>query len=416
MISDFPPRKAFGEAEQDAIDEVVSHYRYRDEDPGYNGFFQEQFEEDLANFFGKGEALAANSGTNALYIAVCALGIPSKQEVIVSPVTDSGTIHAILAADLVPVVADAARDSYNTDLEQVRDCVTDLTAAVMLVHTGGEPVAETASIAEMCKNAGIPLIEDVSQAMGATIDGRLVGSFGTIAAGSMMYRKNLQCGGSGGFVYSTDPDLMRQVMAHRDRGKQTWRTDVNQNDPGTGLFPALNHNFNEWESAIASASLKRLKNVNRDRLMFLYALKEKMQEAECMSYLHNFNIGYAPFYIPVWSPFKEKVGFAIALKSKGIPLLEHYCCLVADWLHVEKQINWLPNHSTAKEDPYRFSPAYSEGEVLWASRSPNARTTRDSTFNLFLNENYDNSHVHRIVKAIKDTEQQMEYRGVSRRK
>ena len=135
-------------------------------------------------------------------------------------------------------MADAARDSYNTDLEQVRDCVTDLTAAVMLVHTGGEPVAETTAIAEMCTNAGIPLIEDVSQAMGATLDGRPVGSFGTITAGSMMYRKNLQCGGSGGFVYGTRPDLMRRVMAYRDRGKQTWRTDVNQNDPGTALFPA----------------------------------------------------------------------------------------------------------------------------------------------------------------------------------
>lgn len=393
MISDFPPRKTFGEAEQDAIDEVVSHYRYRDEDPGYDGFFQEQFEADLADFYGKGEALAANSGTNALYIALCALGIPSKQEVIVSPVTDSGTIHAILAADLVPVVADAARDSFNTDLEQVRDCVTDITAAVLLSHVGGEPVADTAAISDMCKNGSIPLIEDVSEALGATLDGVLVGSFGTITAGSVIRRENMQSGGSGGFVYSIDPDLMRRVRAYRDRGKQTWRTDVNQNDPGTALFPALNHNFNEWESAIASASLKRLKNTNRDRLMFLYALREKMQEAECSSYLHSFNNGHAPTYIPVWSPYKEKVGFAMALKSKGIPLLEHYGCLVADWLHVQKQINWI-------RDPY----------------SPNARATRDSTFNLFLNENYDVWHVRRIVQAIKDTEQQMEYRGVSRRK
>ena len=404
MISDFPPRKAFGDDERDAIDEVSTYYRYHDADPGYNGIFQDQFEKDLANFYGKGEAVAVNSGTNALYIALCALHLKEGREVIVSPVTDSGTVHAILAANLVPVVADAAPGSYNTNLEQVRDCTTDQTAAVMLVHTAGEPVAETAAIAEMCKNAAIPLVEDVSQAMGAHIDGRFVGSYGTLAAGSMMYRKNLQCGGSGGFVYSTDPDLMRRVMAHRDRGKQTWRTDINQNDPGTGLFPALNHNFNEWESAIASASLKRLKKTNLDRLMFLYALHEKMQDAKCGSLLHGFHTGYAPFYIPVWSPFKDKVGFAKALKTKGIPLLEHYGCVVADWLHVEKHINWLPNHS------------YSEGAVPWASRSPNARATRDSTFNLFLNENYDIWHVRRIVQAIKDTETEMEARGAARRK
>ena len=69
--------------------------------------------------------------------------------------------------------------------------------------------------------------------------------------------------------------------------------------------------------------------------------------------------------------------------------------LVADWLHIEKQVNWQPNH------------AYSEGHVPWAARSPNARHTRDSTFNLFLNENYDIWHVRRIVNAIKETETEM---------
>ena len=67
--------KAFGEDEQDAIDDVVSYYRRSDEDPGYNGFFQKQFEKDLAAFYGKGEAAAVNSGTNALYIALCALNL-----------------------------------------------------------------------------------------------------------------------------------------------------------------------------------------------------------------------------------------------------------------------------------------------------------------------------------------------------
>ena len=404
MTGEFPPRKAFGEDEQDAIDDVVSYYRRSDEDPGYNGFFQKQFEKDLAAFYGKGEAAAVNSGTNALYIALCALNLKQGREVIVSPVTDSGTVHAILAAGLVPVVADAAPGGYNTGLEQVRDCTTDKTAAVMLVHTAGEPVPETAEIAEMCLHAAIPLVEDVSQAMGAHIDGQFVGSFGTLAAGSMMYRKNLQCGGSGGFVYGVGPDLMKQVMAHRDRGKQPWRDDINQNDPGTALFPALNHNFNEGESAIASASLKRLRKTNLDRLMFLYALHEKMQDAKCESLLYGFHPGYAPFYIPVWSPFKDKMAFATSLKTKGIPLLEHYGCLVADWLHIEKHVNWQPNH------------AYSEGHVPWASRSPNARHTRDSTFNLFLNENYDVWHVRRIVQAIKETEIEMETRGAARRK
>ena len=396
MTGEFPPRKAFGEDEQDAIDDVVSYYRRSDEDPGYNGFFQKQFEKDLAAFYGKGEAAAVNSGTNALYIALCALNLKQGREVIVSPVTDSGPVHAILAAGLVPVVADAAPGGYNTGLEQVRDCTTDKTAAVMLVHTAGEPVPETAEIAEMCLHAAIPLVEDVSQAMGAHIDGQFVGSFGPLAAGSMMYRKNLQCGGSGGFVYGVGPDLMKQVLAHRDRGKQPWRTDLNQNDPGTALFPALNHNFNEWESAIASASLKRLKRTNLDRLMFLYSLREKMQMAGCLSEPQEFHTGYAPFYIPVWVPVKDKMGFAMRLKTKGIPLLEHYGCLVADWLHIEKQVNWEPNH------------AYSEGHVPWAARSPNARHTRDSTFNLFLNENYDIWHVRRIVSAIKETETEMQ--------
>ena len=109
------------------------------------------------------------------------------------------------------------------------------------------------------KKKGIFLLEDCSQATGAHIDGKPVGSFGDIAAYSTMYRKNLAANSSGGLIFTKNYQLFKKVLAYADRGKILWKDNLDLRDPKYSLFPALNWNTDEFSCAIGLASLRRLK-------------------------------------------------------------------------------------------------------------------------------------------------------------
>ena len=220
---------------------------------------------------GGGYADAVSSGTAACYIAIAALNLPKGSDVLISPVTDSGPLNSIIMLGLTPILMDSAPNSYNIGVQQFLERITPNTSAVFVVHSAGEPVA----IDEITKEAhqkGIKVVEDCSQAPGAICCGknttcdrscttwktRRVGTFGDVAAFSTMYRKTLTAGASGGIVYSKNFDIYRQALAHADREKQSWRKDLNQNDPSHGLFPALNFNTDELSCAIGIASLKKV--------------------------------------------------------------------------------------------------------------------------------------------------------------
>ena len=401
-----PMRHAFGEDERNAVIEVMDYYRNTGDDPPYGGVYEEAFAEAFEDAMGEGLATPVATGTGACYLALAALktyyDLPDKGEVILSPVTDSGPLSAIIALGFTPVIADAAPGSYNVNRQSIIDCVSDQTVAVFLVHAAGNAVEDVKQIAEDCKSSNIKLVEDCSQApfaMARGISPKYVGSFGDIAAFSTMYRKNLHSGGSGGVVYVPDvhdKDIFNHVLAHKDRGKPTWRTDINQNDPGNALFPALNWNTDEFSCAIGSASLKRIEKTIGDRQKFIGHLKEKLDKySKVCSIDPASHSGSSPFYLPIIVDTSlitvSKTEFAEEIQGREIGLLTHYGCLVSDWEWADRYIDWRASHK------------YSKGSVPWASlstRTPNARAMRDSSFNLFLNENYTEEEAIDIALAI----------------
>ena len=403
-----PLRQAFGDDERDAVMEVMDYYKTRGEDPPYGGKFEREFAEAFQDMMGGGHATPVATGTGACYLALAALksyyNLPDGSEVILSPVTDSGPISAIVALGMVPVVADADITGYNTNLEQITDCITDHTAAVFLVHAAGNAVKDVDQIAQACKNDGIYLVEDCSQApfaMPRGLQPKYVGSFGDIAAFSTMYRKNLQTGGSGGIVYVPDnhnKSLFHHVLAHKDRGKPTWKKDINQNDPGNALFPALNWNTDEISCAIGQASLNRIEQTISDRQLFIHHLQKKLDKySQVCSIDPQNHSGSSPFYLPIIVDTSllhvSKIEFAEAVQAEGIGLLPHYGCLVSDWEWANEYINWQPTEK------------FSEGHAPWVMRTPNARRFRDNSFNLFLNENYSEEEAIDIALAIARVEE-----------
>ena len=374
-----PPRFSYGETEINAINEVITYYKDRDEDPGYQGYFEEKFCKEFSEFMGGGYTDAVATGTASIYVALQALQLPKGSDVLISPVTDSGPLNCIILLGYNPIVIDSTQGSYNINLEEFKKCITPNTSCLLLVHTGGEPVIQMQEILKHAQGMKIKILEDCSQATGALIDGKRVGSFGDIAAFSTMYRKNLIAGSSGGLVYTKDKDLYHLALAYADRGKQVWRTDINQNDPSDSLFPALNMNTDEISCSIGSASLKRLQTTIDNRMKFLEYFIPLLKEKSLFCKPYHFTQDFSPFFFPIFVDINKitcsKTQFAKALSDEGVANNNHYGCVISSWKWAHK---YYKNFNS----------------------SNNAIEVRDSSFNLFLNENYTEKEANYIIEKI----------------
>jgi perosamine synthetase len=373
-----PPRLALGEDELRMIQECVAYYREHQVDPGYQGPFEKLYTDAFVELMGGGYADAVATGTAALYVAIAALDLPKGSEVLVSPITDPGTLSAIILNGLKPRLCDSKRDSYLVGLDQVLERVGPNVSAVVIVHAAGQ-AAEVDKIVPAMRARGIKVLEDCSQAHGARIVGRPVGTFGDIAAFSTMYRKAHMTGASGGVVYSRDLEIYRRALAHADRGKPRWREDFSDRDPSGYLFPALNLHTDEISCAIGVASLRRLDKTIMRRLSYVSDVVTGLAEhAEvCRPYAHNPTD--SPFFYPVIVDTDRigcsKTEFAQAVLREGIDLNPNYCYVVDEW-------PWVRPYLT---DDFRT-------EV--------ARDIRDRSFNLYLNENYGEREAQDTVDAI----------------
>jgi perosamine synthetase len=377
-----PPRLAFGPAERQAMLEAAEHYANHQEDPPYQGRYEEEFCRRFAEYQGGGYADAVSSGTASVFVALAALGLPKGSEVVISPVTDSGPLNCIIMLGLVPVVADSAPDDYNMGLEQLVSRFTSRTSGVLAVHSAGQPLNIDAMV-EAAHARGIKVMEDCSQAPGATWKGRKVGAWGDIAAFSTMYRKTLTAGASGGLVYAPTEELYRTALAHADRGKPAWRKDLDLRDPGHALFPALNFNTDELSCAIGIASLARLDEAVALRRQFLTRLCEELSKVSSVCRPSHMDPGCSPFYFPIMVDTDaitcSKTDFARAVAAEGIGLGEHYGCIVSSW---------------------SFAKGYFSDDFV----TENALSMRDRSFNLYVNERYGEQEMWDVVAAIAKVE------------
>lgn len=381
----FPKREAFGWREYFSLVRCATKYRLRHVDPPYAGEYQEMFEKKFAEQFGASQSRLVSTGTSAIYIALKAIGIPTNSTVMVSGITDGGCISAIIESGFRPALVDTGVESFNITLETVIKTFEAIKSqnqepakCLVACHIGGEPITEIARIAEWCKAQGVFLIEDCSQAIKARVNEGLVGTFGQLSAFSIMYRKNLSSGGSGGVVLINDNNYLENVLGHSDRGKPIWRTDINLNNPAYNLFPALNHNSSEFVASVALTSLNRLEKTNEKRRRFCTELLDTLRRNGIPIDNQKFNENWAPFYLTLFGKGidqQEVKDIANKMLEKfSVPLLVNYGCLASSWPWLEKYLAIVDS-------------------------LPQARYNIENSFNLLLNEKYKKSHVKRILKA-----------------
>jgi dTDP-4-amino-4,6-dideoxygalactose transaminase len=175
----------------------------------------EAFEAEFAQYCGAAHGVGVGDGTDALRLALLALGAGPGSEVITVPHTFIATVEAIAATGAEPVFVDIDPQTRCMDPSRLAEAITPRTAAILPVHLYGRP----APLEEILAAAGdIPVLEDAAQAHGAELGGRRTGGLGTAAGFSFYPTKNLGAMGDGGAVVTNDPELAATVRSLRHHG------------------------------------------------------------------------------------------------------------------------------------------------------------------------------------------------------
>ena len=192
------------------------------------GRFSKQFEKNLAEFLGVKHCLLTNSGSSANLLAVSALTSPKLgekrlipgDEVITTACGFPTTLNPILQNNLVPVFVDIELGTYNIQVEQIENAISEKTKAIIIPHTLGNP-ADLGSISKLVKKNNLWFIEDNCDALGSRYRGKYTGSFGDISTCSFYPAHHITMG-EGGAVLTSDPLLKKIIMSFRDWGRDCW--------------------------------------------------------------------------------------------------------------------------------------------------------------------------------------------------
>jgi dTDP-4-amino-4,6-dideoxygalactose transaminase len=199
---------------RDAVIEAVT--RVCDSQRFIMGPEVEGMERDLAAYLGVTHAVGVSSGTDAILLAMMALGIGPGDEVITSTYSFFATAGCVARIGATPVFVDIDPVTYNIDSAATAAAVTSRTRAIIPVHLYGQS-ADLDPLIAIAKRAGVPLIEDAAQAIGATYKGRMVGGVGRVGCFSFFPSKNLGAFGDGGLVTTNDDALaasLRRLRVH----------------------------------------------------------------------------------------------------------------------------------------------------------------------------------------------------------
>ena len=195
-----------------AIEEVIDRGVFA------GGPFVEDFEKDFAAYCGVRHAIGVGSGTDALWLALLALGVGPGDEVLTVPNTFMATAEAITYCGAKPVFVDVDERTYTMDPAALETAITARTKAIIPVHLFGQP-ADMDPILEIARARGLVVIEDAAQAHGAEYKGRRAGSLGDAGCFSFYPGKNLGALGEAGAVVTGDHELQEKIRILRDHGQ-----------------------------------------------------------------------------------------------------------------------------------------------------------------------------------------------------
>lgn len=301
-----------------------------------------EFEKEFSKYLGVNNSISVGNGTDALIIALKALGVGQGDEVITTPYTFFATAESISFVGATPVFVDVKLDTFNIDPNKIEEKITSKTKAIMPVHIFGQP-CDMDVINAIAKKHNLYVIEDAAQAIGSEYKGQKIGTLSDIATFSFFPTKNLGCAGDGGMIVTNNDSLAticKALRAHGsgENGQKAYNilnntdeniTEDNSND-NTVYNPLKYYNYlighnsrlDEIQAAILRVKLREIdkwNNARRENARFynenlkdtnlvtpfedkdvkhvyhLYILQSE-KRAELVSYLYNKEISTGVYY------------------------------------------------------------------------------------------------------------------------
>lgn len=212
-------------------------------------------ETEMAEYLGCNHAIGCASGTDALHLALLALGIGPGDEVITTPFTFIATAEAIAYVGATPVFVDIDQVSFNLDVNEVREAITDKTRAIMPVHLFGH-ACEITDLQALCREHNLKLIEDCAQSTGGKYGQQFTGTFGDAGCFSFFPSKNLGAFGDGGLVTTNSDEVAARIRMYRHHGskKQYVHEEI-----------GVNSRLDEIQAAILRQKLPHIDEFNAGR-------------------------------------------------------------------------------------------------------------------------------------------------------
>jgi dTDP-4-amino-4,6-dideoxygalactose transaminase len=271
-----------------------------------------EFETDLASYLGAKHAVGCASGTDALQVAMMALGIGRGDEVITSPFTFVATAETVALLGATPVYVDIDARTYNLDVPKIAARISRKTKAIIPVHLYGQP-ADLAPLLALAAERGLKVIEDAAQAIGARYHGRSVGTFGDIGCFSFFPSKNLGAYGDGGAMVTNDAALAercRMVTVHGSRKRYQHE------------ILGVNSRLDTLQAAVLKVKLRRLEPWTEARIRIAHRYNEALKGLELVT--PHCAPGVRHVYNQYSIRTSRRDALAEFLKSKGIGHAIHY--------------------------------------------------------------------------------------------
>jgi dTDP-4-amino-4,6-dideoxygalactose transaminase len=273
------------------------------------------FEENFAKLHDLKYCVAVSTGTDALHVALHALGVKSGDEVILPVNTYIATAEAVTLCGAKPVFVDNDPDTYNIDVNKIEDAITKATRAILPVHLYGQP-AEMDAVLNIAKKYNLYVIEDCSQAHLAEYKGRKIGGLGNIGTFSFYPGKNLGAYGEGGAVTTNDKSLYNFMLRFRQHGSvEKYIHDI----------PGHNYRMEEIQAGVLNVKLNYIESwteLRRSRAALYTRLLNELSAEYVVTPYH-------PDYVkPVYHLYvvrvKDRENLIKYLNEKGIQTGLHY--------------------------------------------------------------------------------------------
>ncbi|MCK5451447.1 MAG: DegT/DnrJ/EryC1/StrS family aminotransferase [Candidatus Omnitrophica bacterium] len=328
-LKPFVSHAIIGDEEKRRVNEVLecgmlSGFIAQKGDKFLGGKQIKEFEALIKEYFNVKEAVAINSATAGLHVALGACGVGPGDEVIVTPYTMSASATAIIMVNATPVFVDITDDTFCLDSHKIKAAITPRTKAIMVVHLFGHP-ADMDPITRVAAENNLHVIEDCAQAPGAIYKDKMVGTIGDVGIFSLNQHKTITCG-EGGFAVTNNEKLALRMQLLRNHGEVI--VDKMEEEDISNMI-GFNYRMTELEAAVAVGQFRRLDELNDYRIGLAKYLTDKLSKFDGLILPEEKEYAKHVYFVYPIKIDEKTVGcsrdsFAKALNAEGIPFGEGY--------------------------------------------------------------------------------------------